>query len=304
MYSRRDLGKLALAAVPGAAGGAERIDSVVHGIRFGLQSYVFTGLGLPPGEILDRVIASMTESGLGECDLFGPLVEPAALRDRIRSAPVGSAAGIQAREELAGWHMTVPLDYFRRIRKKFEDAGIAIPALSFFPGSTEAELSRTFEVADVVGAKLITLNIPISAAKRVAPVAGKSAFAIGIVGGPNMGSTNPDAIARPEQYEQAVSFSKNYGISFDIGDATGGGYDALKFVADHLDRIALLYIKDRRKTGESVLFGEGDAPIRQVLRLLRDRKYPIPCYLDCDYRTSNRAADVKRSFEYVKTALE
>jgi sugar phosphate isomerase/epimerase len=156
----------------------------------------------------------------------------------------------------------------------------------------------------VMGAKLITLNIPISAAKRVAPLVDKSAFTIGLLGSPNMSSTNTDAIARPEQFEQAVSFSKNYGMSFDIGDATGGGYDALKFVADHHDRIALLYIKDRRKTGESVPFGEGDAPIGQVLRLIRDRKSPIPCYLDCDYRTTNRAADVKRSFEYVKAALE
>jgi sugar phosphate isomerase/epimerase len=119
-----------------------------------------------------------------------------------------------------------------------------------------------------------------------------------------MKSTNTDAVAGPEPFEQAVSFSKNHGMSFDVGDATAGGYDALKFVEDHHDKIVLLYLKDRRKTGEKVPFGEGDAPIRQVLRLVRDRKYRIPFYLDCDYSTSSRPTDVKRSFAYAKAALE
>jgi hypothetical protein len=54
---------------------------------------------------------------------------------------------------------------------------------------------------------------------------------------------------------------------------------------------------------EDRLPGEATRPARQVLRLIRDRKYPIPCYLDCDYSTSNRPADVKRSLEYAKAAL-
>ena len=311
MYSRRNFGKLALAALPAAAMAAKKIDSAVHGIQFGLQSYVFSGLGLPPDTVLDVVIASMVESGLGNCDLFAPLIQPAALVERTRSGPPTpaevlpevAAARAKAREELAQWYMTVPLDYFRGIRKKFEDAGIAIPALSRFPGSTEAELSRTFEVAEVLGAKILVNGTSVSAAKRLAPLADKHSFTIGILGGSNMQSTNPDSVGSAGPFEQAVSFSKNYGMCFDIGDATAGGYDALKFVEDHHDKIVLLYLKDRRKTGEKVPFGEGDAPIEQVLRLIRDRKYPIPCYLDCDYNTSNRPADVKRSLEYAKAAL-
>jgi sugar phosphate isomerase/epimerase len=301
MYSRRYFGKLALMALPAAAMGAKKIDSTVQGIQFGLQSYVFSGLGLPPDTIVDAVIGSMVESGLGNCTLYAPLVQPASLVERIRP---GSADSAKARQELAQWDMTVPLDYFRGIRKKFEDAGTAIPALSRFPAATEAELSRTFEVADALGAKIINIGISVSDAKRLAPFAGQHGFTIGILGGGNIKSTNPDSVAGPEAFEQAVSFSKNYGMSFDIGDATAGGYDALKFVEDHHDKIVLLFLKDRRKTGEKVPFGEGDAPIKKVLRLIRDHRYPIPCYLDCDYGTSNRPADVKRSFAYAKAALE
>jgi len=252
----------------------KKIDSVVHGIQFGLQSYIFTRIGLPQEGLVDTVIASMVECGLGECDFFAPLVDPAT-----------------------------SLDSFRAIRKKFEDAGIAIYGLSGFHWSTDEELGRTFEVAEVLGARLITLTVTLPAARRIAPVVEKSKFLVGIQGNPNMNPTNPEAISKPEQFAEAVSLSKSYGMSFDIGDATGGGYDALKFVQTHHDRISLIYLKDRRKDRTSVPWGDGDTPLAAILRLIRDRKYPIRCYIDCDYQTTDRPADVKRSFEYVKRAL-
>jgi sugar phosphate isomerase/epimerase len=311
MFSRRDLGKLALLSKPAAA--ATKVDSVVDGVQFGLQSYVFSGIGLPQDGILDVVVNSMVESGLGECDLFAPLVEPARFWDRIREgAPVSSgvrvtpeviAARAQAREELAEWRMTVSLDYFSAIRRKFQDAGIDVYGLSGFPGSTEEQLSRTFDIAEILGARLVTLSITLSAAKSVAPLAEKRSFLVGIQGRPDMSATDPDVIAKPEHFEEAVSLAKSYWMSFDIGDATGGGYDSLKFVEAHHDRIHLLYLKDRRKDRLSVPWGEGDTPIKDILRLIRDRKYPIRCYIDCDYKTTNRPANVKRSFEYAKAAL-
>jgi sugar phosphate isomerase/epimerase len=281
---------------------AKKIDSVVHGIQFGLQSYIFTGIGLPQEGLVDTVIASMIESGLGECDLYAPLVEPARFWDRIRGGGP-DAARAQAREELGQWRNSVSLDYFRAIRKKFDDAGVEIHGLSGFPGSTEPELARTFEIAEVLGARLITLTVTLPAAKRIVPLVEKSKFLVGIQGNPNMNPTNPDVISRPEQYQEAVSLSKSYGMSFDIGDATGGGYDALKFVETHLGSITLIYLKDRRKDRLSVPWGEGDTPVAEILRVVRDGKYPIRCYLDCDYKTTNRPADVKRSFEYAKAAL-
>jgi sugar phosphate isomerase/epimerase len=271
---------------------AKKIDSVVQGVQFGLQTYVFSGIGLPQESILDVVIKSMADSGLGECDLFASLVTPAELLART-----------QAREEIAKWRMSVSLDYFRAIRKKFEDAGIEIYGISGFPGTTEEELNRTFEIAEAFGSRLVTLGVTLSAAKRLVPLVEKRSFRVGMQGRPDMSATNPDVIAKPENYEEAVSLSKSYWISLDVGDATGGGYDSLKFVAEHHDRIALLYLKDRRKDRLSVPWGEGDTPLKEILRLIRDRKYPIRCYLDCDYKTADRPADVKRSFEFAKAVL-
>jgi len=253
---------------------AKKIDSVVRGIQFGLQSYIFTRIGLPQESLVDIVIASMVECGLGECDFFAPLVAPGLTPNQ-----------------------------YQPIRKKFDDAGIEIYGLSGFPGSTETELARTFEIAAVLGARLITLGVTLPAARRIVPLVEQSQFRVGIQGNPDMNPANPETIARPEQYEEAAALSKSYGMSFDIGDATGGGYDSLKFVEAHLDRMSLIYLKDRRKDRLSVPWGEGDTPVAEVLRLIRNRQAPVRCYIDCDYKTSDRPADVKRSFEFAKKAL-
>lgn len=310
MFSRRDLGKAALGSLPIAVSAAKKMNSVFHGVQFGLQSYVFSGLGLPHETLVDVVIRSMVESGLGECDLYAPLVEPAEFWDRIR--PGGAATAVtpeiaadraRARQQLAEWRRSVSPDHFRAVRKKFEDSGIVIYGLSGFPGDTEEELRYTLDVASACGARLVSLQIGLAAARRAVPLAEKSDVTVGIQGHPDMSATNPDAISRPENYRQALSFSDRYVMSFDIGDATGGGYDAFGFVEQHHDRIALLYLKDRRKDKLSVPWGQGDTPIAQILRMIRDRRYPIRCYMDCDHKTSDRPADVKRSFEYAKAAL-
>ena len=189
MLSRRDLGKAALGSLPFAVSAAKKMNSIFQGLQFGLQSYVFCWIGLPHETLLDVVIRSMVESGLGECDLYAPLVEPADLWDRIHAGPGGKvvppetvADRARAREELAKWRRSVSPDHFRAIRKKFEDAGIVIYGLSGFPGDTEEEVRYTFDTASVCGARLVSLQIGLAAAKRAVPLAEKSDIILGIQG--------------------------------------------------------------------------------------------------------------------------
>jgi len=300
MYSRRQFGRVALAAVPLPMMGA-KIDSRIHGVQFGLQSYSFNGL--PLEGILDVVIASMVDTGLGECEIWSPLVEPPELIREVRAAKDAEERA-QAHAKLGGWRLSVSLDYFRKIRQKFEDAGIEITAFSASPGSSDEELNRTFEITRALGAEIVTLASPLSIARRVAPMAERHGLLVGLQGIPTMHPTNPDQIAKPENYEEGVALSKNFRITIDIGDAVGGGYDALKFVQDHHERIFQLFLKDRTKAGVSVPWGEGDTPIAAILKLIRDQRWPIRGYIDNDYKsTLSRAEDVKRSFAYAKRVL-
>lgn len=308
MLSRRDLGRLALGALPLVATAQKKIESVVHGVRFGLESHIFSGTGLPQDGIVDAMIQTMVEFGLGECDLDAPSIEPGMYWDRIQSGGAGgavppevAAARALAREELARWRKSVSLDYFRAIRRKFEDAGLEIYGISGFPCSNEEEASRIFDIAKACGARQATPDMTLPTARRLAPLAEKCGLIVAVQGHPVV--TSPNVIAKPADFEEALSYSKTYVVSLDIGDAVGGGWDPLDFVKKHHDRITVLYLKDRRKDRLSVPFGEGDTPIAEILRLIRDKTYPIRCYIDCDHKTANRPADVKRSLEFAKAAL-
>jgi sugar phosphate isomerase/epimerase len=103
-----------------------------------------------------------------------------------------------------------------------------------------------------------------------------------------------------------MGYSKNFGSSIDVGDATGGGWDAFKFIQDTHSRVLSLNLKDKTKAGVSMPWGEGDARIKDILQLIRDKKYDIRCYIDCDYATApggSRVDDIKRCFDYAKAAL-
>jgi sugar phosphate isomerase/epimerase len=311
MYSRRHFCRLALGALP-LTMPSGRISSKVRGIQWGLQSYSF--MGKPMQGILDVVLKGMVAAGLGECDIYSPMIEPPELSAMSRgggaggsgagAAPGGGDARAQARQQLATWRATAPLSYFEDIRAKFNRAGIEIWGYSGTTGNTDEEIERTFAIAKAMGARYVTTTASLSQARRIAPLAEKHRMTIGFQGRPNMNPADRDQICTPQDFLNVVKISKRFRISLDIGDATGGGWDPLAFVRDHHDRIALLYIKDRRKDNTSVPWGEGDTPVKEVLLLVRDRRLPIRCYVDDDYKSPlPRAEDVKRSYEWAKKVL-
>src|SRR5215472_8153275 len=116
---------------------AAKIDSNIDGIRFGLQTYVFTVAGLPHNGLLDLAVKTMVEARLGECDLYAPLVEPAEFWDKIRDSTAAVGERAAARQSLDRWRASVSLDFYRAIRNKINDAGIDIFAISGFSGKTQ-----------------------------------------------------------------------------------------------------------------------------------------------------------------------
>ena len=303
MITRRDFTRAALGAAPLAAALAN-IDSKVHGVQFGLVTYVFSLPGSGPrATVLDTVIQTMVDCGLGECEAFSPLLEPGDLSEKSRSQTASAEERTQARDELTKWRASVGVDYYEGIRKKFNAAGIEIYSYSANPGATDEAINRTFAQAKALGARIVTTGMSMSAAKRVAPIAEQQGMLVGLQGNPNMNSTNPDQIAKPEQFLEAVALSKQFRICLDIGDATGGGWDALQFVRDHPEPMAIVFVKDRKRDRTSVPYGEGDSHVKEILQLIRDKQYPMRAYLDCDYTTDARADAVKKSFEYAKSVL-
>jgi len=281
MYSRREFSKLALAALPAAAAFA-RINSKVHGVQIGVQSYSFRDRSL------DDAIKAMVEVGLGECELFAGHVEPK-----------------MSRADLRQWRTTVSLDEFHKIRKKFDDAGILLYAYnySFRDDYTDEEIARGFEMAKALGVSIITASSTLSVVDRVDKEASKNQIRVGFHG--HSDTKHPNEFSSPETFAKAMEGRSPYiNVNLDIGHFFAAGFDPVDFIGKHHERIVTLHIKDRKKNdGENMPFGEGDTPIKPVFQLLKKNKYGIPANIEYEYKGADTVVEVKKCFEYCKQAL-
>jgi sugar phosphate isomerase/epimerase len=342
MHTRRQFGKIAMVTLP-AYSALGKIAPKIHGVRIGVAGYSYNAL--PRQGLLDVIVASMVDSGIGDCLLFAPSTEPVELADKARPARGGGAGGAgfgrgvsggsggngrsaggsgggargggrgpvspeqaAALEALHQWHLTVPLTYYTAIRNKFSAAGLEINSFDASLGNTtsDEDLNRACEVTKALGADCMMCAVTRSVAKRLAPIAAKHSLRVAFQGRPNINSTDPDVMAKPADFEEAMSYSKNFGSSIDVGDATGAGWDVLKFIQDTHSRVFGLNLKDRTKANVSMPWGQGDSQIKEILQLVRTKKYPIRCYIDCDYAVaegSTRVGEVKRCMEFARAAL-
>jgi sugar phosphate isomerase/epimerase len=298
------------------------IESRVEGVRIGVQSYSFRTLPL------DVAITAMSDIGIGECELFAGHVEPDSSfspREALAKTPLKPAKqpeppkgrnrrkdtkqpeppkGRNRRQDVRTWRLTVPMDYFKAIRRKFDDAGIRLYAYnySFNDGFSDEEIDRGFEMAKALGVGIITASSTLSAAKRVAPFAEKHNMIVAMHGHDNV--TDANQFAKPESFEKAMALSKNFWINLDIGHFFAAGYDPVAYIEEHHERISNLHLKDRKKNhGENTPWGEGDTPIKQVLQLLKSKKYDIPADIEFEYQGSDPVVEVRKCFRYCKDAL-
>jgi len=296
MYSRRDFGKIALASVSFSAAFG-KINSKVSGVQIGTQSYSFRD------RPLDAAIKAMVQVGLGGCELYAPHVEYAAMGIQM-GAPLPQ--GRAAREALRKWRLSVPLDQFKAVRKKFDDAGIELYAYNYSMRDdfTDEEIDRGFQMTRALGLNLITSSSTVSAAKRIAPFAEAHKMTVAMHGHSDI--TNPNEFAKPEAFAEAIAMSKYFAINLDIGHFTAAGYDAVEYLQAHHEKILILHLKDRKKgEGPNVPWGLGDTPIKQVLQLLREKKFPIPALIEYEYKgAEDSVVEVKKCFQYCKDALE
>jgi len=290
MITRRQFSKLALAslAVPRTLAAAG-IDSRIAGVRVGVQTYSFRALPRSEGgDQVDAMIDAMKTCGIGECEVWSPMVEPRASRDELRK-----------------WRIETPLDHFRTVRNKFEAAGIVIYAWNYSPDAsfTDAEIDRGFEQAKALGADIITSSTTIEVAKRIAPLAEKHKITVAMHGHSN--TSKPGEFASPESFAQAMKMSKYFKVNLDIGHFTAANFDAVQYIRDHHDSITNLHLKDRKKNqGDNVPWGTGDTPIKEVLRLLSKERWPIRAYIEYEHRgTGTPVEEVQKCLDFVKLAL-
>jgi sugar phosphate isomerase/epimerase len=270
--------------------------SYINGVQFGLQPFCYHDLAMTP-ENRGTLIKRLVQNGLGMVELHATWVEPRF------NEPGMSAA--QAREKLRTWRLTPPAGYYRNIRREFDDAGISVFSyyVNFNDTFSDAEVDATFEGARVLGAAGCVGSHGLAITRKFAALPGKHGMFLGIHNHDNL--SDPDAYSTEATFDTGLAYSPDIKATLDVRHFTAANGDCLGFLDSHHQRVSSIHLGDRRKNnGRSTPFGEGDAPIIEILRMIKDNHWPIPALLEFEHGTLRTGVDeVQLMFDYCKRAI-
>ena len=317
-YTRRDVGRIVLAALPASL--LAKPNSKFGDVQIGINApYSFHGM---PGGA-DDIQKYLTELGLSAVELRSQPVEAyfgAPISTTLGRPPgprtpqtpeqqeAQRAAQRASADALEKWRLAAPMDKFKEFRKKYEDAGIAIEIVKFdgVDKMKDEVVDYAFGLAKALGARAISCEIPMSRTAWLGEFATKHKMMVGYHG--HAAIHNPEAFATPESWEKAMTYSKYNGINLDIGHfIAGNNTSPIPFLKKHADRITHVHLKDRKlNEGPNVPWGEGDTPIKEVLQLMQKEKYPFQGTIEFDYKVpegSDTLHEIAKCVEFCRAAL-
>ncbi|GDY21910.1 hypothetical protein LBMAG56_32570 [Verrucomicrobiota bacterium] len=318
LHSRREFAKLALASLPGVAllsvphrlGAAEapgaapgKPNSKVAGVQLGINVPYSFGNPLMSG---DDILKTCVQLGLSGVELRTQPVEaflgaPANVTSPKNAVVKGAAAANAG--PMAEWRKSVSLDRVKEFRSKYESAGVLIEIVKVdgIFKMTDDELDYAFGLAKALGGRAISTEISHQneELKRVGRFADKHQFMVGYHG---------HASTTPAHWETAFSLAKYNGANVDLGHFVAGNNGSpIPFLKQHHARITHVHLKDRKKNnGPNTPFGEGDTPIAEALRLIRDNKWNIQATIEFEYKVpagSDRLTEIARAIKFCRDAL-
>ena len=290
-YTRREFGGVVAGGLVWASHlkGAGAQASRIAGVRVGTQSYSFRDRGL------DDAIAAMKQLGLSYCELWSGHVET--------TKTIVTPEGGNRREATRKWRIEQSATVAKDIRKRFDDVGVKITSydVPFRADFTDEEIVSTFEMGKAFGVDVLTSSTQVSLAPRLEPFAAKAGMKVGFH---NHANIRPDEVATPDDLAAILKAGPHCAVTLDIGHFTAAKFDALAFLDEHHDRIVSMHLKDRKRTGETLPFGEGDAPVAAVLTRLRDRKWDIPAHIEYEYRGKGTIEEMTDLLAFCRRTLE
>ena len=317
--TRRDLSKLALAAIP-ASKLLARPNSKFDGVQIGVITYSYRSM--PGANDAESLLKYIVDSGVSGIELMGPAAEIYAGSPASAGRGGGAAGGgrgggrgpltpeqqaaQQARAaELKAWRLSVSMDKYKALRKMYNDAGVDIYAFKLEPNPnmSDEEYEYIFHVADTLGANHVTLELSNNAAftKRIGDFAAKKNMRVAYHAHTQASLTAWDAV---------LEQSTGNAINLDCGHFVAGTSESpIPLIRKHSSRIASMHLKDRKKAsngGANLVWGQGETPIKEILMLMRQEKYKFPASIELEYEIpagSDAVAETSKCVQFCKNAL-
>lgn len=282
-----------LLAGPAVFAGGPRPNSRFAGVQVGAITYSFRSLPVTP----DDIIRYCQQCGLSALEFKGDTAEPFA------GAPSSAA-------KMREWRESVGMEKFVELRKMFRKAGISIYAYkpnALGEKNSDAEIEHALRAAKALGAESVTVELPKDTAhsKRLADIAAKHRIYVGY---------HAHTQATDTAWDEALAQSPWNTLNLDCGHyiAAGGSNTAaslLALIEAKHDRISSLHLKDRKlkqNGGANVEWGKGDTPIREILKLMKEKRYRFPASIELEYPVpagSDAVKEVTKCVAYAREAL-
>lgn len=296
------------------ADGIKKPNSKVNGVQLGITTYSYRAIS----HSLDEVLGYVLKAGVNALEMRSVLEEglgiPAGpprprsgenLTDKEKAARAKAADSV--REEQRKWRLSLPMQKYADLRKRYNNAGVDIHIAKFAPSSwSDAEIDYAFNAAKALGAYGITDEASEAACKRMGKFAEKhNSLAIYHTHG-QFGEPGFDL-------DTLLAYSPANRLNLDVGHYFGAtGKHPNDIIIKYHDRIPMIHMKD--KTGPNhptpntnKPFGQGETPIADVLHLLKKEKWPIDVFVELEYNIpadSDPVKEVIKCIEYMRNILE
>ena len=320
-YSRRDLGKLALTALPAVtvlkqtitaqAQGPAKPNSTIDGVNLGTITYSYRSM---PDQSADAILRYVLDSGISRIEFMGGPVEAfagapqaAAGRGGDRRGqpptPEQQAAQREAADRLRAWRASVSMDRFKALRKMFNDAGVTIYAWKqLTPNMSDAEMEYVFSVAEALGCTHTTLELidDPEQLRRIGQFAEKTKI---------YAAYHTHLQGSMTAFDQAFAVSKANMANVDLGHFVAAGGDPVAFIKRFNGRISSVHLKDRTTPAngqKNLPWGMGDTPLKDILLTMKREKHSYPAAIELEYDVpagSDAVQETAKCFDFCRAAL-
>lgn len=306
----------------------DKPNSLIDGVQIGVITYSFRDM---PDQSAEATLQYVLDSGVSAIELMGgpaesfagapkntvdtksvfPLMRKRFEKQELTEDEKKKLAEVDAqmkayRAEVSKWRLSAPMNKFEQLRKMYNQAGVKIYGFkpdAFGVQNSDAEVEYGMQAAKLLGANQVTLERPTDDAQtlRLGKIAEKYGIKVGYHGHEQQ---------TPTFWDTALAQSPANAINFDLGHyVAAGNPDPLVFLKQKHDRIASMHIKDRQTPDHgkgNLPWGQGDTPLQQVLKLMREQKYTFPATVELEYQVpagSTSVLEVKKCVNYCRSAL-
>jgi sugar phosphate isomerase/epimerase len=318
-YTRRDVAKLALGALPASAlltrpfsaAAQVRPNSLISGVRVGTITYSYRSM---PDQSAEAILRYVVDSGISAIEFMGGPVEAFAgapdapkgggRRGGQPPTPDQQAGQREAAARLTAWRTSVSMDRFKALRKMYNDAGVTIFAWKrLTPSMSDEELEYVFDVAEALGCSHTTLELTEDARQltRIGELAEKRKI---------YAAYHTHLQGSMTAFDQAFALSRGNMANVDLGHFVAAGGNPVEFLSKFHSRISSFHMKDRTTPAhgqKNLPWGTGDTPLDVLLQMVKKNSWTMPATIELEYdvpQGSDAVIEVRKCLDYCKRALQ